>query len=39
MERTVYTICGRPRVAEKVASCTNGKYINYSINNQKHNRK
>ena len=30
MITTVYYICGRPRVAVKVASCSGGKYINYA---------
>lgn len=29
MERTVYYICGRPRVAVRVATCSNGKYTNF----------
>ena len=29
MITTVYYICGLPRVAVRVASCTGGKYINY----------
>lgn len=30
MEKKVYFICGKPRVAVKVASCSNGNYVNYS---------
>lgn len=29
METKVYFICGRPRLAVKVATCNNGEYINY----------
>ena len=38
MIRTVYYICGRPRVAVRVASCSGGKYINYA-NPSKNNTK
>lgn len=30
MEKKVYFICGRPRIAVKVASCSNGNYVNFS---------
>lgn len=30
MKTTVYYICGRPRVAVRVASCANGVYTNYT---------
>lgn len=30
METKVYTICGRPIVAVKVASCNGGVYTNYT---------
>lgn len=29
MEIKTYTICGRPRLAVKVASCAGGVYTNY----------
>lgn len=29
MEKKVYYICGRPRVAVRVASCADGVYTNY----------
>lgn len=29
METKVYYICGRPRVAVKVASCSGDKYTNF----------
>lgn len=34
METKVYTICGRPIVAVKVASCAGGVYTNYQYNSQ-----
>lgn len=37
MEKKVYFICGRPRVAVRVASCANGVYTNYA--HPKQNRK
>ncbi len=30
METKVYFICGRPRVAVRVATCSNGVYTNFS---------
>lgn len=30
METKVYYICGRPRVAVRVASCNNGVYTNFA---------
>lgn len=38
MITTVYYICGRPRVAVRVASCSGGNYINYA-NLSKSNKK
>ena len=38
MIRTVYYICGRPRVAVRVASCAGGVYVNYD-NLSKSNKK
>lgn len=29
MKTTVYFICGRPRMAVRVAACSGDKYINY----------
>lgn len=29
METKVYYICGRPRVAVRVATCSGGNYINF----------
>lgn len=30
MIKTVYYICGRPRVAVRVATCSDGKYVNFA---------
>lgn len=30
METKVYFICGRPRVAVRVATCNNGVYTNFT---------
>ncbi len=38
MIRTVYFICGRPRVAVRVASCADGVHVNYA-NPSKSNKK
>lgn len=38
MIKTVYYICGRPRVAVRVATCSGGNYVNFA-NPSKFNKK